>query len=214
MLRVSARAPETWATQLHVPIIARINDGGVNTQCPVYHAGVKIASWNVNGIRSVLKKGMFAPFVRALEPDVICLQETKAAEGQCDPGLPEYHQYWNAAEKKGYSGTAIFSKVAPLSVAYDLPDDLAESFELAGDGYGNPNREGRVIAAEFDPCFVMSVYTPNAKDDLSRLPLRHSKWDPAFLSYCKRLEQHKPVVFCGDLNVAHTPDDLTNAKAN
>jgi exodeoxyribonuclease III len=175
---------------------------------------MKITSWNVNGIRAVHKKGLFTPFVEKLKPDVICLQETKAEQGQIEIDLPEYEEYWNSAKKKGYSGTAIFSRVKPLSVHFGLPEDLIKKHRIADDGYGHPNEEGRVIAAEFDDVYVATVYTPNAKDDLSRLPLRHMHWDPAFLEYMKRLEEDKPVVFCGDLNVAHTPDDLANPKPN
>ena len=175
---------------------------------------MKIVSWNVNGIRSVHKKGLFITAVEKLRPDILCLQETKAEQHQSEVDLPEYDEYWNSASKKGYSGTAIFTKHKPLSVTYDLPKDIEEKYELSGDGYGNPNTEGRVITAEFEDFYVVTVYTPNTKDDLSRLPLRHDKWDPAFLEYCKELEKEKPVIFCGDLNVAHTPDDLTNPKPN
>src|SRR5690606_6762810 len=114
--------------------------------------------------------------------------------------LPEYREYWNSAEKKGYSGTAIFTKPEPLSVSNNLPDDIAEQFKLVADGYGDPAKEGRVLTAEYEHFYVVTVYTPNAKDDLSRIPLRHKIWDPAFLAYCKRLEKHKPVIFMGDLN--------------
>jgi exodeoxyribonuclease-3 len=175
---------------------------------------VRLYSWNVNGIRAVMKKGVFVPFVQEHQPDIVCLQETKAERGQVVIDLPEYEEYWNSAEKKGYAGTAIFTKVKPLAVRNGLPEDIAEKYALIADGYGDPNKEGRVVAAEFDPFYVVTVYTPNAKDDLSRVPLRHKHWDPAFLEYCKRLERKKPVVFCGDLNVAHTPDDLENDKSN
>lgn len=175
---------------------------------------IKIYSWNVNGIRAVLKKDVFVPFVRAEQPDILCLQETKAQQGQAEVDLPDYEEYWNSAEKKGYSGTAIFSKIKPLSVVNGLPKGIAEQFGLVADGYGDPNAEGRVIAAEYDQFWVVTVYTPNAKDDLSRIPLRHKQWDPAFLAYCKQLEKTKPVIFCGDLNVAHTEDDLANPKPN
>jgi exodeoxyribonuclease-3 len=129
--------------------------------------------------------------------------------------LPEYEEYWNSStRKKGYSGTAIFTKIKPESILIGLPEDLCKKYKLSGDGYGDPNAEGRVIAAEYKDFFVANSYTPNAKPDLSRLKLRHAHWDPAFLEYMKRLERKKPVVFCGDLNVAHTYDDLTNPKAN
>lgn len=173
-----------------------------------------IVSWNVNGIRAVHRKGVFEPFVKRYRPDILCLQETKAIRGQAEIDLPAYEEYWNSADKKGYSGTAIFTRGKPLSVFNGLPADIVRKFRLTGDGYGDPNAEGRVIAAEYENFFVVTVYTPNAKPDLSRLALRHRRWDPAFLAYCKQLEKKKPVIFCGDLNVAHTPDDLANPKQN
>jgi len=175
---------------------------------------MKIVSWNVNGIRAVHNKGLFSPFVKKLSPDIICLQETKAMEGQAVLDLPEYEEYWCSAEKKGYSGVAIFTKTPPEDVLYGLPEDIAHTYGLDQDSYGDPNKEGRVIAVDMGEFYVISAYTPNAKPDLSRLSLRHTRWDPAFLEYMKRLEAEKPVVFCGDLNVAHTPDDLANPKAN
>ncbi len=175
----------------------------------------KIYSWNVNGIRAVLKKELWQPFIDKEQPDIICLQETKAKPEQVTLDLPGYTQAWFSAEKPGYSGTAIFSRQAPLQVINGFPDDIITDFNVTGDMYGDPNLEGRVIAAEFDKFWVVTVYTPNAKDDLSRIPLRHKSWDPAFLAYCKQLENTgKPVVFCGDLNVAHTKDDLANPKPN
>ncbi len=175
---------------------------------------MKVVSWNVNGIRAVHRKGLLLPFLNKEKPDILCLQETKAQEGQAELDLLEYEEYWCSAEKKGYSGVAIFTKTSPLDVRYGLPEDIAHRYGLDTDGYGDPNKEGRVIAADMGDFHVVSVYTPNAKPDLSRLSLRHSKWDPAFLEYMKQLEEEKPVVFCGDLNVAHTPDDLANPKAN
>lgn len=203
------------------------------------------------------------------KPDILCLQETKAQQGQSEVDLPDYEEYWNSAEKKGYSGTAIFTKHKPQAIINGLPKDIARKYGLVADGYGDPNTEGRVITAEFDKFYVVTVYTPNAKEDLSRVPLRHKQWDPAFLAYCKALEtgaihldeiqddneKHselyrqygeraskqstqkiakststvtgsaskqsgvvnrsgKPVVFCGDLNVAHTEDDLARPKPN
>ncbi|MBX4181398.1 exodeoxyribonuclease III [Candidatus Parcubacteria bacterium] len=174
----------------------------------------KIISWNVNGIRAVHKKGLFLPFIEEHQPDILLLQETKAQEHQSEVDLPDYEEYWNSAEKKGYSGTAIFTKIKPLSVVNGLPEKIAKKYGLEDDGYGDPTKEGRVITAEFKDFFVVSVYTPNAKDDLSRLSLRHKHWDPAFLEYMKELQKRKPVVFGGDLNVAHTPDDLANPKSN
>ncbi|KKU75824.1 MAG: Exodeoxyribonuclease III Xth [Candidatus Yanofskybacteria bacterium GW2011_GWA1_48_10] len=175
---------------------------------------MKIISWNVNGIRAVHKKGFFAPFIKKYQPDILCLQETKAEQHQSEVDLPDYEEFWNSAERKGYSGTAIFTKEKPLSVILGLPEKIARKYGLADDGYGDPNKEGRVICAEYKNFYVVSVYTPNAKDDLSRIPLRHKQWDPAFLEYVKSLEKKKPVVFCGDLNVAHMPDDLARPKEN
>jgi exodeoxyribonuclease-3 len=175
---------------------------------------MKLVSWNVNGIRAVTKKGVFLPFVAELDPDIICLQETKAQQSQSEVDLPGYEEYWNSAEKKGYSGTAIFSKLAPLAVTNGLPNDVIAAHNLVGDIFGDPTTEGRVIMAEYDKFFLITVYTPNTKDDLGRLDLRHKQWDPAFLAYAKSLEAKKPVIFCGDLNVAHTADDLANPKSN
>ena len=174
---------------------------------------MKLVSWNVNGIRAVHRKGALVEFLNDVKPDIVCLQETKAQQHQSEVDLPEYEEYWNSAKKKGYSGTAIFSKVKPLSVILGFPEEILKKYKLADD-YGDPNEEGRVIAAEYADFYVVNVYTPNSKPDLSRLPLRHKQWDPAFLSFLKTLEKKKPVIFCGDLNVAHTPDDLANAKAN
>jgi exodeoxyribonuclease III len=175
---------------------------------------MKIISWNVNGIRAVLKKGLFMPFIEQYKPDILCLQETKAERGQVEIDLKGYEEYWNSATKKGYSGTAIFSKAKPLAVINGIPEHICEKYGLVADEYGDPRTEGRVIAAEFSTFYIVTVYTPNAKDDLSRVPLRHKQWDPAFLAYCKELESKKPVIFCGDLNVAHTPDDLARPKEN
>lgn len=175
---------------------------------------MKIYSWNVNGIRAVLKKQLFHPFLEAHQPDILCLQETKAERGQIEIDLPGYHEHWNSAIKKGYSGTAIFSKQEPISVIKGFPAEFANRFKFADELQRDSAEEGRVITAEFDKFFVVTVYTPNAKDDLSRLPLRFEHWDPAFLAYCKQLELKKPVIFCGDLNVAHTELDLAHPKAN
>jgi len=175
---------------------------------------MRIISWNINGIRAVHKKGLFLPFIKKFQPDILCLQETKAEKGQAVIDLPEYEEYWNSVIKKGYSGTAIFTKEKPISVALGLPEKIAKKYKLVNDGYGHPNEEGRIVVAEFKDFYVVSVYTPNAKDDLSRIPLRHKQWDPAFLEYMKELEKKKSVVFCGDLNVAHTPDDLARPKEN
>lgn len=175
---------------------------------------IKIISWNVNGLRAVNKKGMFLPFVEKYKPDILCLQETKAEKGQVEIDLPEYEEYWNSAEKKGYSGTAIFSKEKPISIFLGFPETIVKQFNLKADGYGDPNTEGRVLTAEYAKFFLVNVYTPNSKDDLSRLTLRYKYWDPAFLAYCKHLEKKKPVIFCGDLNVAHKEIDLARPKEN
>lgn len=174
---------------------------------------IKIFSWNVNGIRAVVRKEMWQPFIDEYQPDVLCVQETKAQPQDVTLDMPGYHQYWNSAVKKGYSSTALFSKVEPIEVTNGLPQDIIDQYDMADD-YGDPNTEGRVITAEFEKFFVVTVYTPNAKDDLSRVPLRHKHWDPAFLQYCQQLQKKKPVVFCGDLNVAHTEDDLARPKPN
>lgn len=175
--------------------------------------GMRIVSWNVNGIRAVDKKGLFLPFLKELSPDIVCLQETKAEQHQSTVDLPDYEEYWNSAEKKGYSGTAIFTKEIPKSVMLGIPEDIAKKYHLE-DQYGDLTKEGRVIAADMGEFYVVTVYTPNAKDDLTRLPMRHKHWDPAFLDYMMRLDKEKPVIFCGDLNVAHTPDDLARPKEN
>ncbi|NLA42603.1 exodeoxyribonuclease III [Candidatus Saccharibacteria bacterium] len=175
---------------------------------------MKLFSWNVNGIRAVIRKGEFQKFIETYQPDILCLQETKAKQGQAEIDLPDYYEYWNSADKAGYSGTAIFSKVKPLNVWYGFPEDIAKRYDASNDIYGDPNREGRVIAAEFRDFIVATVYTPNSKGDLSRLELRHKKWDKAWLEYMQKLEQIKPVLFSGDLNVAHTEDDLARPKDN
>ncbi len=173
---------------------------------------MKIYSWNVNGIRAVLKKGDFQRFLAAHQPDILCLQETKANRDQVEVDLPEYEEYWNSAEKKGYSGTAIFTKQTPISVIKGIPVDIAKRYHLI-DSYGDTTKEGRVLTLEFEGFFVSTVYTPNAKDDLSRIPMRE-QWDKAYLEFMKQLELEKPVVFCGDLNVAHTEIDLARPKEN
>jgi exodeoxyribonuclease III len=181
---------------------------------------MKIISWNVNGIRAVHKKGLFVPFVEKYKPDIICLQETKAKQDQSEVDLPDYLEYWNSADKAGYSGTAIFTKEKPLSAILGLPEKIIKKYKLEDDKYGDPNKEGRVLTLEFPKFYIVTVYTPNSKGGLSRLGLRHKKWDPAFLEFVKLLEKGssapggKPVIFCGDLNVAHTEDDLANPKQN
>lgn len=175
---------------------------------------MKIFSWNVNGIRAVLRKGEFDKFIKTYDPDILCLQETKAEQGQAEIDLPQYHEFWNSSKtKKGYSGTAIFSKIKPLSVINDIPQEFIEQAGLSADIYGHSNDEGRVITAEFDDFFIVTAYTPNAKDDLTRIPLRQ-QWDKAITAYCAKLQKSKPVIYCGDMNVAHTEDDLANPKSN
>ncbi len=160
---------------------------------------IKLLSWNVNGIRSVLRKG-FLDFLAAEKPDILCLQETRAYPEDVNLPLDGYRQYWNPAEKKGYAGTAIFTRIEPVRVR-------------TGMGMPVHDREGRVLTAEYRDFFLVNVYTPNAKRDLSRLDYR-VQWDRDFLAYLKSLEAEKPVIFCGDLNVAHTEIDLANPKAN
>jgi exodeoxyribonuclease-3 len=161
----------------------------------------KIISWNVNGIRAVQKKG-FDDFIKQENPDIICIQETKAHPDQVNIGLDDYkYKYWNSAQKKGYSGTAIFSKIKPIEVEYNLNIDKHDN-------------EGRVITLYFNNYNLVTVYTPNSKRDLSRLNYRQKEWDIDFLKFLKKLENDNPVIFCGDLNVAHKEIDLKNPKTN
>lgn len=160
---------------------------------------MKLISWNVNGLRACMGKG-FMDFFREADADVFCIQESKLQEGQISLDLPGYHQYWNYAEKKGYSGTAVFSRQEPLQVSLGI-------------GAEEHDREGRVITLEFGDFYLVTVYTPNSQDGLARLDYR-MRWEEAFLSYLKQLEEKKPVVFCGDLNVAHREIDLKNPKTN
>jgi len=175
---------------------------------------MKIYSWNVNGIRAVVKKGALQAFIKEYHPDILGLQETRAERGQAEIDLPGYVEYWNSANKKGYSGTAIFSKIKPLNISYDFPDSIASKYDFADSELQDVHGEGRVITAEYDKFYFVTVYTPNSKETLTRLDFRRNVWDPAFLGYIKLLENSKPVIFCGDLNVAHTEDDLANPKPN
>lgn len=159
----------------------------------------KLISWNVNGLRACAEKG-FMEFFKEADADIFCLQETKLQKGQIDLDLPGYHQYWNYAEKKGYSGTAIFSKEEPLSVSYGMGIEVHD-------------HEGRVITLEFEKFYMITVYTPNSQDELKRLDYR-MQWEDDFLAYLKNLEKNKPVIVCGDLNVAHKEIDLKNPKTN
>lgn len=160
---------------------------------------MRMVSWNVNGLRACLQKG-FLDFFREVDADVFCLQETKLQEGQHDLELPGYYQYWNYAEKKGYSGTALFCKEEPETVTYGI-------------GVEEHDHEGRVITAEFADFYVVTVYVPNSQRELTRLEYR-MRWEEEFLTYIKGLEEKKPVVYCGDLNVAHQEIDLKNPKTN
>ena len=160
---------------------------------------MKLVSWNVNGLRACMGKG-FMDFFKEADADIFCIQESKLQEGQISLELPRYHQYWNYAVKKGYSGTAIFTKEEPLSVSYGL-------------GLEEHDQEGRVITLEFPDFYMVTVYTPNSQDGLARLDYRMT-WEEEFLKYLKKLEEKKPVVFCGDLNVAHKEIDLKNPKTN
>ena len=160
---------------------------------------VKMISWNVNGIRACVKKG-FMDYFKDVDADVFCIQESKLQEGQIDLNLPGYHQYWNYAQKKGYSGTALFSKKEPISVSYGL-------------GIEEHDNEGRVITAEYEDYYVVTCYTPNSKTELERLDYR-MVWDDAFRNHLLALDEKKPVLFCGDLNVAHNDIDLKNPKTN
>lgn len=160
---------------------------------------MKLISWNVNGLRAAVKHGFLDVF-KELDADIFCIQETKLQEGQIELELPHYYQYWNYAEKKGYSGTAIFTKKKPLAVRYGL-------------GIEEYDQEGRIITLEFEKFYVITCYTPNSQPKLKRLEYRMA-WDDAFRAYIDQLNQHKPVIFCGDLNVAHQEIDLKNDKTN
>lgn len=175
---------------------------------------MRIYSWNVNGIRAVVRKGALQEFIAKHRPDILCLQETKALQGQAEIDFEGYLEYWNSAQKKGYSGTAIFTRIKPLKIVNGFPDEFARRYDFVDTPTRDAANEGRVIAAEFEKFWLVNVYTPNAKDDLSRIPLRQKHWDPAFLAYVKQLEKQKPVIFTGDLNVAHTEDDLANPGPN
>ena len=160
---------------------------------------LKLISWNVNGLRAVVGKG-FVDIFNELDADIFCLQETKLQAGQIELDLPGYEQYWTYAERKGYSGTAVFTRIHPLSAAYGM-------------GIAEHDMEGRVITLEYDKFYLVNVYTPNSKDGLARLPYR-MEWEDDFRAYLKGLEKTKPVVLCGDLNVAHQEIDLKNPKTN
>lgn len=160
---------------------------------------MKFISWNVNGLRACVQKG-FLDFFHTIDADFFCIQESKLQEGQIDLDLPGYYQYWNYAEKKGYSGTAVFTKQEPLTVTYGI-------------GIPEHDREGRVITLEYETFYLVTCYTPNSQNELARLPYRMD-WEDVFLSYLKVLDEKKPVILCGDLNVAHQEIDLKNPKTN
>ena len=167
---------------------------------------LRIFSWNVNGIRAVLRKGAFDKFMLECQPDILCLQETKAKQGQAEIDLPEYEEIWNSAERAGYSGTAIFTKIKPIST---------QNFKIkVEDKFGDLSTEGRVLVAEFKNFYLVNVYTPNSKPDLSRLKLRYENWDPKFLDLLRELEVKKPVITCGDFNAAHQNIDIARPDAN
>lgn len=167
-----------------------------------YTDSMKLISWNVNGIRACVKKG-FTEYFQQMDADIFCIQETKLQEGQIELDFPNYHQYWNYAQKKGYSGTAVFSKVKPLDVTYGLDMEDKEGREP----------EGRIITLQYEDFFLVNVYTPNSQRDLARLDFRLD-WEDRFLAYVHSLDKVKPVIICGDLNVAHTEIDLKNPKSN
>lgn len=174
---------------------------------------MKLYSWNVNGIRAVWNKGAFKEFIEEHRPDILCLQETKAQPGQSEVDLPEYEEYWNSAERKGYSGTAIFTKIKPSKVINGFSEDILKKYDFA-DKFGDTSREGRVLTLEFDDFYVTTVYTPNSKGDLGRLTMREKVWGPAYQEHLSELQKHKPVLACGDFNVAHQEIDLARPKEN
>ena len=170
----------------------------------------------MNGLRAVINKGEFAKFIDTYQPDILCIQETKMQLGQAKVDLPEYREFWNSAERAGYAGTAIFvrNELKPLNASYNFSEKIVDRYDIASDQFGDPNAEGRVLTLEFDKFFLTTVYTPNSKRELTRLDLRGKHWDPAFLEYVSELRTQKPVIFCGDLNVAHQEIDLANPKQN
>ena len=174
---------------------------------------MKLYSWNVNGIRAVWNKGAFQNFIEEHDPDILCLQETKAEQGQSPVDLPAYEEYWHSAEKKGYSGTAIFTKVKPISVKKGFSEEILKKYNFA-DQFGDTSKEGRVLTLEFDDFFVTTVYTPNSKGGLERLEMREKVWGPAYQEHIKELQETKPVLACGDFNVAHQEIDLARPKEN
>lgn len=175
---------------------------------------MRLFSWNVNGIRAGLKKGTFLEFIQQQNPDILCLQETKAKKDQVELDLPDYIEYWNSAERAGYSGTAIFSKPPIINCISEYDSAITDSFDWQSDKYGCPLHEGRLQIAELEHFYLINVYVPNSKPDLSRLGLREQIWDPALLQQLKLLEKTKPIIICGDFNAAHTEIDLARPKQN
>lgn len=171
-------------------------------------------SWNVNGLRAALRKNTLQHFLTEKDPDILCIQETKAKRDQAEVDFANYAELWNSADRAGYSGTAIFTKITPASSFNGFTEDINIRHQWGDDQYGNPLNEGRVLTAEYPEFFLVNVYTPNSKHDLSRLKLRESLWDPAFLDFLKDLEKIKPVVVCGDFNAAHAEIDLARPKDN
>lgn len=161
---------------------------------------MQIISWNVNGIRAALRKG-FSGYLKQTKADIYCIQETKAPADKVELDFPDYHEFWNHADKKGYSGTLIVSKNKPINVIYDM-------------GVAKHDNEGRIVTAEYDKFYLVNVYVPNSKRGLKRLPYREKEWDVDFLKYLKKIDKKKPVIICGDFNVAHTELDLANPKNN
>jgi exodeoxyribonuclease-3 len=161
---------------------------------------MKLVSWNVNGIRAVLSKGFHESIAR-IDPDVLCLQEIRALPEQVELELPGYELHWNSAKRKGYAGTATFTRIKPMTVT-------------RGMGLGEHDQEGRITTLEFDDYHLVNVYTPNSGKELARLEYRTKEWDPEFLGYCRKLDKKKPVIFCGDLNVAHKDIDIHDPKSN
>lgn len=200
-------SPSTGPATAASPNGAKARAGVPPTAPPVDN--LHIFSWNVNGLRAVIRKGALERFINEHQPDILCLQETKAKQGQAEIDLPEYEELWNSAERPGYAGTAIFTKIKPLAVFNGLPTNQSLT-----DQFGDPLSEGRVLTAEFEQFYLVNVYTPNSKSELERLELREKKWDPEFLSYLKNLERTKPVVACGDFNAAHEEIDIARPKTN
>lgn len=195
---------------------------------------MKIISWNVNGLRAILKKGDLQRLIEDYAPDVICLQETKAKQGQAEVDFAEYTEYWNSARRAGYSGTATFTKIPALRAQNNMSkqgreavealpifaqdfmqeDSLEQTQPVTLDEFGDVLEEGRVLTTEFEDFYLVNVYVPNAKSDLERLKLREEVWDPMLLEYLQRLEEQKPIVCCGDFNVAHQEIDLARPQQN